>query len=83
MTPVRLRRIGHASPAITLKVYSRMFSNTDNRAADIMEATFAKVRGTAGGSPVAIDLRPWPKYLKLLEATTRIELVYTVLQTVA
>jgi hypothetical protein len=43
--PVRLRRIGHASPAITLKV-SHMFSNTDSRAADIMEATFARVRGT-------------------------------------
>ncbi|QIG92160.1 tyrosine-type recombinase/integrase [Bradyrhizobium sp. 6(2017)] len=40
------RRIGHASPAITLNVYSHMFSNTDTRAADIMEATFAKIRGT-------------------------------------
>jgi integrase len=38
------RRIGHASPAITLNVYSHMFSNTDTRAAEIMEATFAKVR---------------------------------------
>ena len=40
------RRIGHASPAITLNVYSHMFSNTDTRAAEIMEATFAKVRST-------------------------------------
>jgi integrase len=40
------RRIGHASPAITLNVYSHMFSNTDNRAAEIMDATFAKVRST-------------------------------------
>jgi integrase len=40
------RRIGHASPAITLNVYSHMFSNTDTRAAEIMEATFAKVRCT-------------------------------------
>jgi integrase len=40
------RRIGHASPAITLNVYSHMFSNTDTRAAEIMQATFAKVRGT-------------------------------------
>jgi integrase len=40
------RRIGHASPAITLNVYSHLFSNTDTRAAEIMEATFAKVRGT-------------------------------------
>ena len=40
------RRIGHASPSITLNVYSHMFSNTDARAAEIMEATFAKVRST-------------------------------------
>jgi integrase len=40
------RRIGHASPAITLNVYSHMFSNTDVRAAEIMEATFANVRST-------------------------------------
>jgi integrase len=40
------RRIGHASPAITLNVYSHMFSNTDTRAAEIMEATFANVRST-------------------------------------
>jgi integrase len=40
------RRIGHASPAITLNVYSHMFSNTDTRAAEIMDATFAKVRST-------------------------------------
>jgi integrase len=38
------RRIGHASPAITLAVYGHLFSNTDARAAEIMEATFAKVR---------------------------------------
>jgi integrase len=37
------RRLGHASPAITLTVYGHLFSNTDARAADIMEATFAKV----------------------------------------
>jgi integrase len=40
------RRIGHASPAITLNVYSHMFGNTDARAADIMEAAFSKIRGT-------------------------------------
>ena len=40
------RRIGHASAAITLNVYGHLFSNTDTRAADIMEATFAKVRST-------------------------------------
>jgi integrase len=38
------RRIGHASPEITLRVYGHLFSNTDSRAAEIMEATFAKVR---------------------------------------
>jgi integrase len=40
------RRIGHASAAITLNVYSHMFSDTDTRAAEIMEAAFAKVRST-------------------------------------
>jgi integrase len=40
------RRIGHASPAITLNVYGHLFSDTDTRAAEIMEATFAKVRST-------------------------------------
>jgi integrase len=40
------RRIGHASPAITLNVYGHLFANTDTRAAEIMEATFAKIRST-------------------------------------
>jgi integrase len=39
------RRIGHASPVITLRVYGHLFTNTDARAAEIMQATFAKVRG--------------------------------------
>jgi integrase len=38
------RRIGHASAAITLQVYGHMFSNTDAKAAEIMEATFQAVR---------------------------------------
>jgi hypothetical protein len=38
------RRIGHASPAITLDVYGRMLANTDARAAGIMAAAFARVR---------------------------------------
>ena len=38
------RRIGHASAAITLDVYAHMLKNTDTRAAEIMEATFARVR---------------------------------------
>jgi integrase len=38
------RRIGHASPAITLNVYGHMFTNTDARAAEIIEKAFARVR---------------------------------------
>jgi integrase len=38
------RRIGHASPEITLRVYAHLFTNTDTRAAEILEGTFAKVR---------------------------------------
>jgi integrase len=38
------RRLGHASAAITLRVYGHLFTNTDARAAEIMEAAFAKVR---------------------------------------
>lgn len=36
------RRLGHGSPTITLTVYGHLFSNTDDRAAQIMEETFAK-----------------------------------------
>jgi integrase len=45
------RRLGHASAAITLRVYGHLFANTDARAAEIMELAFAKV---GGGNPVAI-----------------------------
>jgi len=38
------RRIGHASPAITLSRYGHLFTNTDARAAEIMEAAFARMR---------------------------------------
>jgi integrase len=38
------RRLGHANATITLKVYSHLFSNTDDRAADIMDAVFSRVR---------------------------------------
>ena len=38
------RRIGHALPTITLAVYGHLFSSTDARAAEIMQATFTKVR---------------------------------------
>jgi integrase len=38
------RRLGHGSPTITLAVYGHLFSNTDARAAEIMEATFSGLR---------------------------------------
>jgi integrase len=38
------RRIGHASPALTLSVYGHLFSNTDARAAEIMQAAFSRMR---------------------------------------
>jgi len=38
------RRLGHASPTITLVVYGHLFSNTDDRAAEIMEAAFSQTR---------------------------------------
>ena len=34
--------IGHGSPTITLGVYGHLFSNTDERAAQIIEAAFGK-----------------------------------------
>jgi integrase len=37
------RRLGHASAAITLRVYGHLFTNTDAKAAEIIEAAFAKV----------------------------------------
>jgi integrase len=37
------RRLGHASAAITLRVYGHLFANTDARAAEIMEEAFAKM----------------------------------------
>jgi integrase len=40
------RRLGHGSPAITLGVYGHLFSNTDDRAAQAVEAVFAKARST-------------------------------------
>ena len=38
------RRLGHASPSITLSVYGHLFSNTDDRAAEVVEAMFSRVR---------------------------------------
>jgi integrase len=47
------RRIGHASPAITLNVYGHLFANTDARAAEIMEAAFAKAQRRSGSDGMA------------------------------
>jgi len=38
------RRIGHASAAITLQVNGHLFANTDEKAAEILEKVFARVR---------------------------------------
>jgi integrase len=35
------RRLGHGSPTVTLTVYGHLFGNTDDRAAQIMEAAFS------------------------------------------
>jgi integrase len=37
------RRLGHGSPTITLDIYSHLFGNTDDRAADVIERAFGKV----------------------------------------
>jgi integrase len=39
------RRLGHGSPMITLAVYSHLFSNSDDRAAAVVEAAFGKTLG--------------------------------------
>lgn len=36
------RRLGHGSPAITLRVYGHLFTNSDDRAAQIIEAALAR-----------------------------------------
>jgi len=36
------RRLGHGSPAVTLNIYGHLFSNTDDKAAEVMEAAFSK-----------------------------------------
>ncbi len=35
------RRLGHSSPTITLSVYGHLFSNTDDRAAQIVQSAFS------------------------------------------
>ena len=39
------RRLGHARASVTLNVYSHLFGATDDRAADIVQATFARMGG--------------------------------------
>lgn len=41
------RRLGHANPTITLNVYGHLITNTDDRAAQIMESALSS------GNPVA------------------------------
>ena len=36
------RRLGHGSPTITLGVYGHLVANTDDRAAQLIEAAFGK-----------------------------------------
>lgn len=43
------RRIGHGSPAITLNVYGHLFANTDTKAAEIIEAAFARAEPNKNG----------------------------------
>jgi integrase len=38
------RRLGHANPSITLGVYGHLYPNTDDCAAQVIEAMFARVR---------------------------------------
>ncbi len=36
------RRLGHASPALTLKTYSHLFTNSDDKAAAAIDAALSK-----------------------------------------
>jgi integrase len=38
------RRLGHGSPTITLGVYGHLFTNTDDRAAEIIESALARAK---------------------------------------
>jgi integrase len=49
------RRLGHGNPTITLSVYGHLFSNTDARAAEIMQASFAKMQETDGEQIVELQ----------------------------
>jgi integrase len=41
------RRLGHASPTITLGVYAHLFGSTDTKAAEVVDKLFANATGTA------------------------------------
>lgn len=45
------RRLGHSSPTVTLGVYGHLISNTDDRAAQIIEAALAMSRQITERSP--------------------------------
>ncbi len=55
------RRLGHASPTITLGVYGHIMPQADDKAAAAIEAAFAgsteieQIDTLSGGNPVAID----------------------------
>jgi integrase len=38
------RRLGHGSPAVTLAVYGHLFTNTDDRAAQVLEGVLSRAR---------------------------------------
>jgi hypothetical protein len=40
------RRLGHANPKITPSVYGHLYGNTDDKAAQAVEAMFARIGGT-------------------------------------
>jgi hypothetical protein len=40
------RRLGHANPKITLSVYGHLYGDTDDKAAQAVEAMFARIGGT-------------------------------------
>ncbi len=42
------RRLGHASPSITLSVYGPLYANTDDLAAQAVEKMFARIRTERG-----------------------------------
>ena len=53
------RRIGHASPVVTLSIYSYLFKETDKTAAGAIEGRSENGRGTviriSGANPVLVQ----------------------------